>query len=107
MCLLRKGMKSMGYFEKLFMGNAFPLEEIQDAVMASERGRELTAILSQTSQALATHLSCEVKEAFENYKDAQDCMMELMEVGAFKLGYAYGTGMVREIEQLPIPFEPN
>ena len=34
-------------------------------------------------------------------------MIELMEVGAFKLGFAYGTGLEREIEQLPIPFEPN
>lgn len=97
----------MGFFEKLFMGNAFPLEEIQDAVMASERGRELTAILSRTSHTLAENLSGEPKEAFENYKDAQDCMIELMEVGAFKLGFAYGTGLEREIEQLPIPFEPN
>ena len=97
----------MGFFEKLFVGNAFPLEEIQDAVMASERGRELVAILSRTSHTLAEHLSGEAKEAFENYKDAQDCMIELMEVGALKLGFAYGTGLEREIEQLPIPFEPN
>lgn len=97
----------MGFFEKLFMGNAFPLEEIQDAVMASERGRELTAILSQTSQTLAEYLSGEAKEAFENYKDAQDCMIELMEVGAFKLGFGYGNGLEREIEQLPIPFESD
>ncbi len=97
----------MGFFEKLFMGNAFPLEEIQDAVMASERGRELTAILSRTSHTLAEHLSGEAKEAFENYKDAQDCMIELMEVGAFKLGYVYGTGLEREIEQLPILLEPD
>ena len=97
----------MGFFEKLFMGNAFPLEEIQDAVMASERGRELTAILSRTSHTLAENLSGEPKEAFENYKDAQDCMIELIEVGAFKLGYAYGAGLEREIEQLPIPFESD
>ena len=97
----------MGFFEKLFIGNAFPLEEIQDAVMTSERGRELTATLSRTSHTLAEHLSGEPKEAFEDYKDAQDCMTELLELWAFKLGFAYGTGLIRETEQLPIPLEPN
>ena len=89
----------MGYFEKLFFGNAFPMEEMQDGLIASERGRELTAILSQTSQTLAGHLSGELKEAFEKYKDAQDCMTELLEIGAFKLGFSYGAGLTREASQ--------
>lgn len=89
----------MGYFEKLFLGNAFPMEEMQDDLIASERGRELIAILSQTSQILAGYLSGEAKEAFENYKDAQDCMTELLEIGAFKLGFAYGAGLTREASQ--------
>ena len=97
----------MGFFEKLFMGNAFPLEEIQDAVMTSERGRELTATLSRTSHKLAEHLSGEPKEAFEDYKDAQDCMTELLELGAFKLGFAYGAGLLREMEQMQLPHEPG
>ncbi len=97
----------MGYFEKLFMGNAFPLEEIQDAVMTSERGRELTAILSRTSQALAAYLSGEAKETFENYKDEQDCMMELLEVGAFRMGFAYGAGLTREAGQSEFPSNPE
>ena len=97
----------MGFFEKLFMGNAFPLEEIQDAVMTSERGRELTATLSRTSHTLAEHLSGEPKEAFEDYKDAQDCMIELLELGAFKLGFAYGAGLLREMEQMQLPHEPE
>ncbi len=97
----------MGFFEKLFMGNAFPLEEIQDAVMTSERGRELTATLSRTSHKLAEHLSGEPKEAFEEYKDAQDCMTELLELGAFKLGFAYGAGLLREMEQMQLPHVPG
>ena len=97
----------MGFFEKLFMGNAFPLEEIQDGFMASERGRELTAILCRTSHTLAEHLSGEPKEAFEDYKDTQDCMIELLELGAFKLGFAYGAGLLREMEQMQLPHEPG
>ena len=69
----------MGYFEKLFMGNAFPMEEIQDALMASERGKELNRIVCQTS-------------------DTQDTLMERLQVEAFKLGFSYGVGFMQEIE---------
>ena len=97
----------MGYFEKLYFGNAVPLDEIQNAFMKSERGRELTAILSKASQTMKDGLAGDVKEAFETYRDTQYTVMELQQIGAFKLGFAYGAGLMREIEQLHLPFEPE
>lgn len=90
----------MGYFEKLFLGNAFPLDEIQDEYMSTDRGRELTALLSKTSKILKDTLSGEAKEAFETYHDAQDTVFELMQVAAFKSGFAYGAGLMQEIGQM-------
>lgn len=97
----------MDYFEKLFMGNAFPLEEIQDAFMATDRGRELVGLLSKTSKTLKDGLTGEVREAFETYRDTQDTVMELQLILAFKLGFAYGAGLMREIEQIHLPSDPE
>lgn len=87
----------MGYFEKLFFGNAFPLDEIQDELMSSDRGKELTALLSKTSRILKDTLSGETKEAFETYRDTQDTIIELLQIATFKSGFSYGAGLMQEI----------
>ena len=90
----------MGYFEKLFLGNAFPLDEIQDEIMSSDRGKELTALLSDTSRILKDTLSGEAKEAFETYRDTQDTIIELLQIAAFKSGFYHGPGLSTEIGSL-------
>ena len=47
----------MDYFEKLFMGNAFPLEEIRYVFTATEHGRELVGLLNKTSKTLKDGLT--------------------------------------------------
>ena len=102
-----KGVENMGYFEKLVMGDAHPMEEIQDMFMSSERGRELTSVLSENARLLTEKLSGEAKSAYQNYRDTSDTITELQLIAAFKLGFAYGSGLNGELNNLPIPFEPQ